>query len=208
MAEWSSWLPDIRRLLPECPDLLIEHAVKRAAQAFCTETGAWRVLLDPVAVAALATSVTLVKPARTDIVCALNVWIDGQDLDKTTADELFKDDPQWIAKTGSPTDWMEEEPGVLRLYPIPESATTTGLVARVSLMPGEDATGVGDVIASRYRTHITDGALSILMMDPGRAWTNLEQAAFRTTLFDAATAEIRTKLALESVRVRARPVWC
>ncbi len=208
MAEWSSWLPDVRRLLPECPDLLIEHAVKRAAQTFCAETGAWRALLDPVAVSAGDASVALVPIAGTEIVHALNVWFDGADLGKTTADELFKDDPKWISATGSPTDWMEEEPGEIRLYPIPESAAATGLVARASLKPSEAATGVSDVIASRYRAHIADGALSILMMDPGKAWTNLEQAAFRTTLFDTAIAEIRTKLALESVRVRARPVWC
>ena len=94
------------------------------------------------------------------------------------------------------------------MYPLPESAATTGLVARAALKPSEAATGVSDMIASRYRAHIADGALSILMMDPGRTWTNLEQAAFRMTLFDTAIAEIRTKLALDSVRVRARPAWC
>ena len=105
-------------------------------------------------------------------------------------------------------DFYDWAPGEIRLYPIPGSAAATGLVARASLKPSEAATGVSDAIASRYRAHIADGALSILMMDPGKAWTNLEQAAFRMTLFDTAIAEIRTKLALDSVRVRARPVWC
>lgn len=208
MAEWSSWLPDVRRLLPQCPDPLILHAVKRAAQAFCMDTGAWRALLDPVAVASGASSVVLVPAAGTEIVKTLNLWFDGQDLSKTTADDLFKDDPKWIAAIGSPAAWFEEDPGTVRLYPLPESAATSGLAARVSLKPSESATGIGDVIASRYRNHVADKALSILMMDPGKSWTNLEQAAFRKSEFDSATAEIRTRLALDSVRVRSRPAWC
>ena len=208
MAEWSSWLPDVRRLLPLCPDLLIGHAVKRAAQEFCARTGAWKRLLPAVAVPAGSDSIVLVPADDAEIVSALHVWLDGNPLGKKTAEELFNDDPKWPAATGAPTDWLEEEPGTLRLYPIPVDSAATGLVARVSQKPGEEATGIGDAIAAKYREHIAERAVSILMMDPDKAWTNLELGALKQSRFESDTDAIRTKLALESVRVKSRPVWC
>lgn len=209
MAEWSSWLPDLRIHLPMCPTPLIEHAVKRAAQEFCSKTGVWKALLDErVAVPAYEPSVTLTPDSNAEIVQTLDLWIDGKALHKTTAEEVLKDHPEWVGEVGFPKAWIEDEPGVLRLFPTPDVATATGLMARVSLKPSETATGVGDVIASRYRENVADKALSILMAHPGKAWTNMEQAMFRLSLFEAATAEIRTRLALEHVRVRSRPVWC
>lgn len=188
MALWSAWFPDLLPHLPGCPNAVVQHELKRAAQEFFEKTRAWRVLLAPVAVAAGTDELDLV-PTDTEqsLVRVEEAWYDNRKIDPLTADEAsaeFGDD--WMSHTGAPSAYVQEFPGTLRLYPIPDTDALTGLKFRVSVKPSESCTGLPDALADKFRDALADGAKGRLMLYPGKDWTNLDLGAAMKGQFESA----------------------
>jgi len=209
---WSYWFPDLMPHVPGCPQVLAEHELRRAAQAFFHQTMAWRVDEAPRAVTA-GTDEILVAPADTEqeLVRVDAVWYDGQRLDPIateTLDEQYHDD--WQTQTGFPTKFLQVVPGTVRLYPVPLVDATSGLKLRLIVRPSDTATGLPDDLALRFRDEIHVGAKSRLMLYPGKPWTNPDMAGVYSQAFNALVnqATAAAARAFVQARIPSRPKWC
>lgn len=210
---WSTWLPDVQPHVPGCPVPLIEHEVKRAAQAFFAGSRAWRAESAAMPVAAGQSTVTMTAPVvDAEVVRVETVWLDGRKLESTTVrtlDDAFGD--TWADRVGATEAAVLLTPGVLRLYPIPAAAAVSGVTATLSLQPAETATGLADDLAVAYRAAITAGARARILALPGKGWTNLDLAlvygqAF-ASMVDAANV-LSSARGNSRARRSARVSWC
>lgn len=212
MRLWSDWMPDLMPHLSGCAIVLVEHELRRAAQAFFQGSRAWRVTLAPVAVAAGTQTVAIV-PADTQIslVRIEQCWYDGTELDVKTAEELSAEHGEdWTAHTGNPIAFLQETAGIVRLYPIPDASAGTGLKTRISAMPSDASTGIQDDLAVAFREELATGAKARLMLYPSKPWTNVELGVAYAQAFKSATdtANIRAARSFGRGRVRSNPRWC
>lgn len=213
MKAWSYWLPDLMPHVPGCPQVLAEHELRRSAQAFFIQTRAWKVTESAsLPVAAGQDEVTIApSDAGQDLVRMEAAWFDGVKLTPSTATQLDADyGDDWSVHTGTPDRYIQDTPGVLRLYPIPMAAATTGLKVRLSVAPSESSTGIPDEMAVRFRDEIHVGAKSRLMLYPGKPWTNLEMAAVYGQAFNNMVAIATTAAARSfgAARIPSRVNWC
>lgn len=212
MVLWSAWLPDVLPHVAGCPNVIVEHELKRSAQQFFQASRAWQVTLDPVAVTADMEEVTIsTGDSSIDLVRVEKAWYDGVPLDVASADSLdgeFGDD--WQSHTGTPNSIVQIEPSIVRLYPVPTADAVTGLKCRVSVKSSETATGVPDNMAVRFKDGIIAGAKARLMLYPNAAWSNPEMAVVYAGAFDSMTSNARLDAARSygRGRIAARPRWC
>ena len=212
MKAWSYWFPDLAVHVPGCPQMLMEHELRRTAQAFFRATRAWKVDQALKPITALTESVVVVPDLTTqDLVRVEAAWFDGRKMDPTTADGLDGQYMQgWHEITGAPDRYLELEPGVLRLFPLPQGAAATGLKLRLSVAPSEAATGLPDDIALRYRDEMHVGAKARLMLMPGKPWTNFDLAGVYGTTFGSMvnTTTVRAAMGHVQARLPSSPTWC
>lgn len=212
MKAWSYWLPDLMPHVPGCPQVLAEHELRRSAQAFFSQAKVWRVTEAPVSVSAGTDELSAApSDAGQDLVRVDEVWFDGKRLDPTTSETLdsqYTED--WQAHEGTPTKYLQEVPGVIRLYPVPLVDSVTGLKLRLVVTPSDAAPGLPDDIATKFRDEIHVGAKARLMLYPGKPWTNPELAAVYSTAFSNLVAQATAAAARAYVqaRISSRPTWC
>lgn len=212
MKAWSYWMPDLLPHVPGCPQVLAEHELLRAAQAFFQQATAWRVDEAPVAVAAGTAEVSVApSDAGMELVRVDALWYDGEKLDPIapkTLDAQYASD--WQTHEGTPTSYFQVVPGVVRLYPIPIAASVTGLKRRLIVAPSDTATGLPDDLAQKYRDEIQVGAKSRLMLYPNKPWTNDGLAAVYGQAFSilVAQASVAAARAYVQARIPSRPRWC
>ena len=209
---WETWLPDLLPHLPGCPVLIVIHELRRAAQAFFARTRSWNITLDAVPVIAGTTELIIVPADTTiDLVRVSELWYDGKQIYLETADTmagLYGDN--WQLHTGTPSRFIQETPGQVRLYPIPETDATSGLVARIAAMPSDTAIEIADNIAVLYQDELTIGAKSRLMLYPGKPWSNPDLGIKNQNDFNAAIDKARNdaSMGFGRARVASKPKWC
>lgn len=212
MKAWSYWLPDLMPHVPGCPQVLAEHELRRAAQAFFSQTMAWRVDETPRAVFAGDAELSVApSDSEQELVRVDAIWYDGQKLEPVapeTLDQQYVDD--WQDRTGTPTNFLQVMPGVARLYPVPLADAVVGLKLRLIVTPSDTATGLPDDLAIRYRDEIQVGAKSRLMLYPGKPWTNPELAAVYGQAFNGLVNQATAAAARAYVQARlpSRVNWC
>jgi hypothetical protein len=212
MQAWASWFPDLLVHVPGCPQVLVEHELRRAAQVLMRRTRAWKVDVPAVAVSAGQDVVTVAPPsADHELVRVEAAWYDGRPLEPTTAevlDALYADD--WRAHTGTPSKYIQMVPGEIRLYPVPIADAVTGVTMRLSVAPSEGSTGLPDDLAIRFRDEIHVGAKARLMLYPGRPWTNPDLGAVYGQAFDSlvGTATAAAARSYSDALIPSRMKWC
>ncbi len=212
MKAWSYWMPDLMPHVPGCPQVLAEHELRRAAQAFFHQTMAWRVDETPRAVTAGTDEVSVAPTdAGLELVRVDAIWYDGKKLDPITPETLdaqYVDD--WQAQVGTPTNFLQVVPGVIRLYPVPLVDAVTGLKLRLIVTPSDASTGLPDDMALKYRDEIHVGAKSRLMLYPGKPWTSPELAGVYGQAFNALVNQATASAARAFVQARlpSRVNWC
>lgn len=211
MKAWSDWFPDLLPQLPGCPDPLVEHELRSACQEFFTRTRAWKVIEPPVAIAAGKTTVAIApSDAEQELVRLDGAWLDGKRLGVEGAgamDNAFSDD--WTKHTGATLRLVQVVPGEAMLHPVPLAASVTGLALRLSVKPSEVSTGLPDDLFSKYKSALSSGALSRLMLQAGMPWASPNLGAFHSGRFESAinTATIDAARSFGTGRISSRPSW-
>ncbi|CDN87321.1 hypothetical protein BN948_01741 [Hydrogenophaga intermedia] len=212
MRAWSYWFPDLAPHLPGCPNILMVHELRRAAQVFFERSRAWRVDLGPLPVGASAETIALLPAdASMDLVELEAAWYDGKLMDPVTPEELDRAySDQWRTHTGTSTKYMEMEPGVLTLYPKPMAAAAEGVRARLIVKPSDISQGLPDEIAKRYHEAMHIGAKARLMVYAKKPWTDAQMGVAYGGMFSALTDSAHTRAAKANVRARIRNSvkWC
>lgn len=204
-AAWSSLQPDVAIDVPGAPVLVIENALRRAAQQFFAKSRAWQVITDAAPVAADQAEVTITPPDNTELVRVETVWLDGRKIDPTTAgylDAAFGSN--WTELAGAATKYLQLVPGTLRLFRIPASDADTGLTARIAVQPSSTAAGIPDDLGIRFREALVLGAKARLLLMPKKGWTDLELGASLMGAFDAAAASANAAATVRG-HTNARP---
>lgn len=212
MTTWSSWLPDLLPQLPECPGITVEHEVRRAAQRFFSGSRAWNVTLPAIPVEAAEDAVAIAPTDHEqDLVRVLQVWYDDNIIEATTGDVLasrFGDN--WQNHIGAPIAYIQDSPGVLRLYPVPEARSESGLIARIAVAPSDVSAGIPDNLAIAYRDELAMGAKARLMLHANKPWSAPEFGLKNESDFIAAINRANSSAATSfgKSRIASRPRWC
>jgi len=210
---WTSFYPDVLPHVIGAPLVIVRHEIKRAAQAFFAGSRAWQINATTIAVAANQAEVTLATgDTKLDLVRVEKAWLDGKPLDVVTADEMDArhQSDDWQTHTGSPSTVVQITPGVVRLYPIPTVAATTGLKCRVSVQPSNAATEFPDDLATKFLDSIVVGAKSKLLLYPNKPWTNNDLGVALRLEFESDISKARL-IAAQSYgrgRIASNPQWC
>ena len=180
---FESIIPEILPSVPECTDILIIRALRRASEEFLSKSLLWRVDLEDHFVIAGLADVELETPsADLRIVQIKKATIDGKDIPQIADAQMPENATQTFC---SLVDFNNS----LRLTPTPIIAATLSL--RVVLSTTSKSTGLDPVVAQEIHEHLIDGALARLYVMQGMPWANNALAGFHSAVFQAAILETR-----------------
>lgn len=164
---------------------LVDSEVKEVVRDFCRDTGIWKITLSRITTVADQATYTLTVPTtdgKSEICYIDNVKYkeDGSDddqfrnLDPFTREE--RDDHEngaWAFHTASePYKFYSNVEKELILYPIPENASTSGLLVRVVVRPMDDATKCPDFIYIEHKKSIAIGTAGAMCNMPNKPWSD------------------------------------
>lgn len=212
MAVWSDWYPDILPHLPGCPVPIVDHELRRASQVFFEGSRAWKMKLDAIQVRSNEEIVEIdTGDASTNIVRIEHAWYDGNPIDVLTPEQMFDSfSGDWHNHTGIPVAIVQFEPGVVRLYPLPNSNASIGLVVEASVKPSNSSKGIPENLRIKFFEPIAAGAKARLMNYPNQAWTNFELGMALSSVFDSEInkARLNASLSYGRGRIVSHPRWC
>lgn len=164
----TSVLPDV----PGCPESLASEMVLEAAITLCKRSRVLKEALDPIDVVAAQRDYTLSTYGDTVVIEPVSVLYDSVRLD--AVQEAILDDmaPTWRLSDGPFGYYTVLNPGTLTLAFSPSVGVTGGLRVTVSVRPSNQSVALPDVLYNEYSGTIADGAKALLMVIPGKAWSN------------------------------------
>ncbi|QMV32517.1 virion structural protein [Ralstonia phage Claudette] len=189
MKPLDVFMPIIHRFAPGCPEPTAFAAIREAAIKFCERTRLWRcddefdVTANECADVAVPYGAALYEMEL--------VQFNGRDLRPVSTQWLDEQAPEWRTNTQASqaqyvTQYSED---TLTFYP-PDN----GRVKVYGLLkPTLDADSLPDFIADKYRKTIADGALSELLIIPGKTWMSADLAVFFGSRFDRELDRLSTK---------------
>lgn len=213
MVNWSYWLPDVLPHVPGCAHAIAEHELKRSAQEFFRQTFAWRKDLPLLAVLANQAEIEVeTGDPSLEVIRVESVHFDNDKLTPTTRETLDKwYGDKWQAhSSGKPDNFFSDEPGLIRLYPIPLANALEGVLINASVTLTDDATGLPDRLARKFTEAIYLGARARLMLYPGVPFNNPSMAAVYGKAFQSLVDKFKTDKArsFSNARIQSKPNWC
>ena len=186
MKAWDQFFSDLMVDLPECPEPVITHALKRAAQDFFKQTLLWKVWLEPMRTAANTNEYELALEPRSELVRIERATLDGRPIVISTAASM-------------PTDWITNPLGIedcifsadgknITLIPMKDAGLT--LLIEASLRPADSALGIENCLFDLYSETIATGAKARLLRQPAKPYTDLGASVDAQALFENAIARI------------------
>ena len=89
MKPWASWVPDLLPRLPQCPVVIVERELLRAAQVFFERSRAWTVDVEAIPVEAGNVDLSILpEDFECDLVRINDLWFDATRLSVTTSAQL------------------------------------------------------------------------------------------------------------------------
>lgn len=146
--------------IPELPDALIDDAVVDTCIDFCERSTIVRRNLDTFTTVAGRREYDIDACNMQSVTEIVRVWCDSSELVAVDDETLPLDGRQ-----STPRYFLEEEPGRLALYPIPNKAYTINV--RAALRPQRGAKMVADTLYENWVEVIVAGALARLYAIPG-----------------------------------------
>ena len=180
---FESFVPEILPSMPECTDLIITRALRRAAEEFLSRSLVWRVDLEDHVVIAGLPDVDLETPAAgLRIVQLKSVTIDKRDIPQIADGQTPSNGSRTFC---SLVDFNQ----TLRLTPTPK--LTSFLKLRAVLSTTSKTTRLDSNVEQEIHEHIIDGALARLYTMQGMPWANNALAGYHSGLFESAIVDKR-----------------
>jgi|GEM_PF-1426429 len=187
----ADWRADVRKYIkmPTANETLIDGEVLEACRDFLRETSLWRYNLARISVVASTAeySFTAIDTDGKNVLVSLataKYKEDGLDDDQffdlaleTRTTMEVKYSASWEFQTApNPSKIFITKEKKFRLFPIPENASSEGLLLHVSVKPATDATKVPLFVWDDHMRTITLGAVSLLLGQTNRPWSDRELA--------------------------------
>ncbi|TSJ85956.1 hypothetical protein [Chitinimonas sp. BJB300] len=166
--------------VPDYPEPVALHWLRESAAKLCTESGIWRApIVMPVTAGQVATPIPL--PAGAALVGIQSAKFNGYPLTPKSDAAMDEQHPDWLdGIEGAPFCYAEGAANALTPYP-----TATGSLAlRVTLKPALAATELPRFLVEDYASAIQAGALAMLYLLPGKAWSNPQAVGTQMALFN------------------------
>jgi len=113
-----------------------------------------------------------------------------------TRDELDRANSDWRSETGtSPSAWTIDNEGAARIVPIPTATVTTGLLIRAVIVPVLTVVTdtLPDFLYYEHEAALRAGILGQLMAQPGKDWTNPQQAGFYQNVYGSGILKAKSR---------------
>lgn len=173
MAALSAWYNDI---LPYASGLTpggnVDWAIKAAAVEFCERS---RAVQTEHTINVVGGTHTYTIPAPT-VVQIENALYMGEDIDPTTVREQTARNILWRTEGGRVDWYLRPADQTIRLVRIPSASVTGGLVLTVSTEPDVAAATLDDELYNAHRVAIAEGALSKLLAQQKRPWSDASRS--------------------------------
>ena len=206
MIAWTQFLPQVAMRAPDCPQLVMVEAIRRAAIEFCDESLALREWQEYM-VAPNEREVEFEQSEWHDVAQIMAAELqDGRPIDVITPEDATRKYPGWRAtRTGNIEALTQISPSAF--VPIACPAASAVLVRlEVALRPVQGAEQAHESLYSNWRTAIEAGALAGLLDIPKKPWTNEAKAGVYAMSFESAKHDARldAQKAFGRARLRTR----
>lgn len=191
---YDAFLDKILPYARNCPDPVIEGAVRDTVIEMCEKTRIWQVELDPLNVLASQYEYDLEPPSGAvvhEIVSIINS--DGDLLTSVTSGMLDMRYPDWRNTPSRPKFYINKDSERLWLAPAPAAAQTNAFLVTVTLKPTVTSSAADARIMTDFRDAIVNGAISRITQMPDRDWSNFKTSAVMLAKFEAQLVEIEKR---------------
>ena len=184
MANLSDLIPLVRERVHNCPDPVIETAIKWAARDFCRQTHVWT-YNGTINLVGGQSALTFTPPAGTNVVSWRYLAIDEDGTQLTVLDR-----PEWREVRSDSNPRFVYFENILRPIFDAEPEANLPLRYEVAVMPDSGSTGVDDQIVNTWGDMVAAGARYKLLTQPDRNWSdpqaaNLDLGEYRQGINDA-----------------------
>lgn len=191
MRTWDYFFPDVLPEVLGCPEPTVERHIQRAAIRFCDKSRCWSEDLDRITTRAGKAVYDISFPDGAEGVQIVGATIDGLDIG-VELEQGTSMGHRRVGNSGRRRVVSLDGLVTVTLMPTPGS-DGQDLRLRCTLRPTEDATGLPDRIATKFRTAISDGALATLLAMNKGAWINPQLAGVKQGLFTDAINTARER---------------
>lgn len=176
---YDAFLQDILPFARNCPDPVIENAVRGATIELCEKSELWQVELDPISAIAGQYAYDLEAPQGAVVRRILTLTDEqGNTLDPVTSGMLDQREPEWRTTPGRARFYIKrDEENQIWLAPPPATARTNAYLIRAVLVPAITSSSCSNVVMNNFRDTIVNGAVSRLLSMPDKDWSNFKTAA-------------------------------
>lgn len=204
--KYETLLPDVISMVPACPEVIAERAIRAAVIELCEKTDVYQKQLDPVTAVKGIYEYEFEQPAGTNVHRIIWVTYNGKPLEPVSSGLLEQRKENWRKETGTPEYFIKEGLSAFNLVPVPSETLSQGVEVRVSLKPTQSSTSCDDVVMTDYRDTIINGALFRLCRMPAKDWTDIASAQIYNSLFNDGLvyAERRARQADNPVAAKVR----
>jgi len=198
MTLLTALVPLVRPYVADCPRVLIENELLRAARRFCDET---QVLREKKLIGFGGTDVE-VRISRKETETVMNI-ISVRKRGETNFLSIAGSADSLPVSTGTALYYASSKAGHIKLGPIP--ATSEIFEVYVVLKPSLTATEINTDLAEVWGEAIAAGAASNLMLMPDSQWYNPQGSAEQKRNFETAVTKARIRISTGNVN-SSRPV--
>ncbi|WP_025915802.1 hypothetical protein [Herminiimonas sp. CN] len=186
-VKYSDLIRDVLPHLTNGPsDPLVEAAIRNAVIEFCNQSWLWRYLPDPIDIVAGEVAYDLEPTTGADVAAVLSCSIGGNLISPASTDDLDRIYTGWQSLSGPARHYTQTDTNSILLVPRPEFNIAGALVMVLALQPRRSSTAFPGWIADQYAESLAAGALSRLLLMPGKAWSDGQAGMLNKDKFQAA----------------------
>lgn len=203
---YDTLLPDVLSMVPACPEVTAERAIRSAVIDICEKTDVYQEQLDPITAVKGIFEYDLEPPTGTVVHRIVWVTYDGKPLEPVSTGLLEQRKENWRNSSGTPEYFVKQNLTQFYLVPIPAETLSQGVQIRVALKPTHTSTACNDTVMTDYRDTIINGALFRLTRMPAQDFTDFNAAGVYNTLYNEGLvyAERRSRQADNPVFAKVR----
>lgn len=212
MTAYTSFLPQVMPYVRDCPQPIIEDAIRNAAIEFCEKTYIWKDDLAAISIVGGTSEYAISVPTGAALVSVEACWYSDRLLIPKGADELARIFRlcDWRSAEGDPVYYTHTTPNSIVVVPTPQNDVADSLKIRAVLCPTRASTTVEDFIYDDYLDTIAAGARARLYAIPGQPFSDMSLALLSRREFLAGVGEAKIKankgMTRASLRVEFQPM--
>jgi hypothetical protein len=193
-VSYDAFLDKILPYARNCPDPVIEGAVRDTVIEICEKTGIWQTQLDPISAVADQYEYDLEPPADALVHSIVNVLDEnGDQLTSVTGPMLDQRYPDWRNKPSRAKFFVRKENTLIWFAPAPSVARANAFLVTVQLKPTLSSSSADGWVMTDFRDAIINGAISRITQMPDRDWSNFKTSAVMFAKFENQLIDIEKK---------------